>query len=345
MGRKLRVGILGSGFGGTVHAPAFVAQGSFDVVAIASPRNAEKVARERKIPNAYATLDEMLARAELDVLSIAAPPFEHRTATLAGLARGLHVLCEKPMALDVAEAEEMLAAARSAGTVCAIAHEFRYTPERQALYELARNEHLGALRAIEVTLANGTLRADVERANSWWFERARGGGATGAFLSHLVDQANWLAGRTPAASTGYERTANPVRTGKDGTFASDVADGSFATIDYGDGLVGVVSFDGTRAADGATIAVHGERRTGVASGPNLLELATYVVDDEETAELDLTPQPHAHLSAAHANLPAFVTMLDAFAARIDGTAAQLPTFEDGLATQRVLAAIGYGRSA
>ena len=343
MSEKLRVGILGSGFGGMVHAPAFAAQGRFEVVAIASPTRAPQIARERKIPNAYATLDEMLENVKLDVLSIAAPPFEHRTATLAGLARGLHVLCEKPMALDVAQAEEMLAAATAAGTVCAIAHEFRYTPERQALYELARNEHLGALRAIEVSLTNGILRADVERPNSWWFERARGGGITGALLSHVIDHANWLAGRAPVRSTGYERTANPNRHDTQGPFMSDVADGAFATIDYGSGLIGTASCDGTRAADGASIAIHGEQRTAVASGPNFLELATYVVDDEETAELDLTPQPHANLSAAHANLPAFVTMLDAFAARIDGGDAQLPSFEEGVATQRVLESVGYGQ--
>jgi predicted dehydrogenase len=185
------------------------------------------------------------------------------------------------------------------------------------------------------------LRAGVERPNSWWFERRRGGGITGADFSHLVDQANWLAGRPPLRATGYERTANPERHANGVTFTSDVADGAFATIDYGEGFIASVSVDATRAVEATTIALHGELRTAVSSGKNMIELTTFVVDEDETSELELAPQPHAHLSAAHGNLPAFVTLLDAFAATLDGTPAPLPTFADGLATQRVLAAIGY----
>ncbi|MBD5606238.1 MAG: Gfo/Idh/MocA family oxidoreductase, partial [Candidatus Eremiobacteraeota bacterium] len=204
--RKLRVGIVGASFGGTVHAPAFQANGAFEVVAIASPRRAAEVAKARRIPQAFATLADMLEGAELDVVSIASPPFDHRAAVLAALGRGLHVMCEKPFALNVADAEEMLAAARSAGTVCALAHEFRYTPARQALKELIENGHTGDVRAIESSWSSTMLRASSERPQSWWFERSRGGGITGAILSHLVDQATWLAGRPPVRATGYERT-------------------------------------------------------------------------------------------------------------------------------------------
>jgi predicted dehydrogenase len=342
MSKKLRVGVVGASFGGTVHVPAFQAQGSFEVVAIASPNRAVEVAALRRIPNAFATIEEMLSGVELDVVSIASPPYLHRDAVIAALAAGKHVLCEKPFALTVAEAEEMCAAAAAApGLVCALAHEFRYLPSRQALKELVVNGHLGPLRAIESAWYGRMLRADAERPNSWWFERARGGGLTGAILSHLVDQANWLAGRPPLRATGYERTANPERHSKGERFTSDVADGAFATIDYGDGLIATVTADGTRAVESATLAVHGETRTAVASGASILETTTFVVDEDETAELELAPQPHANLVAAHPNLPAFVTLLDAFAARLAGREAEVPTFADGLATQRVLSACGY----
>lgn len=339
--KRLRVGVVGASFGGIVHIPAFVAQGGFDVVAIASPTRAADVAKARKIPNAFASLDEMLAATELDVLSIASPPFDHRASVLAALARGLHVMCEKPFALNIADAEEMLAAADRAGTVCAIAHEFRYTPSRLAIKELIDNAHLGPLRAIESSAFGEMLRANGTRPNSWWFERARGGGVTGAILSHLIDQATWLVGRAPERATGFERTANPKRTADDVAFTSDVADGAFATLDYGDGLIASVTTDYTRATWSALLAVHGESRTVVASGTDLINSTTFVVDDEETAELELTPQVHGHLAAAHPNIPPFVALLDAFAARIAGTDAMLPTFADGLATQRVLEAVGY----
>jgi hypothetical protein len=66
----LRVGIVGSGFGGAVHAPAYALHPRFEVVAIASPTNAERVARERKIPHAFRSVGEMLAGVELDVVSV-----------------------------------------------------------------------------------------------------------------------------------------------------------------------------------------------------------------------------------------------------------------------------------
>ncbi len=341
-GKRYRVGVLGASFGGAVHVPAFVAQGRFDVVAIASPNRAAEVARVRKIPQAFASLDEMLAGCELDVLSISTPPYDHKAAVLAGLARGLHVLCEKPFALTVAEAEELVAAAARAGTVTALAHEFRYTPARIALRELVQNDHLGALRAIEMLWYGSMLRADRERPYSWWFERARGGGISGAILSHLIDLTTWIAGRPPLRSIGYERTANATRTANGATFTSDVADGAFATLDYGDGLIATVTADGTRAVESVTTAVHGERRTAVASGANVIDVTTFVVDEEETSELELAPQAHANLSAAHPNLPAFVTLLDDFVAALDGLPTGIPTFEDGLVTQRVLASIGFG---
>jgi len=339
--RRYRVGVVGSSFGGWVHVPAFVAQGRFEVVALASPQHATQVATERNVPRAFTSVDEMLDSVELDVVSVASPPFAHHAAVLAALKRGLHVLCEKPFTLNVAEAEELVAAAERAGTVCALAHEFRYTPPRQALHELARNGHLGALRAIEITQNSTMLRAESERPNSWWFERRRGGGMTGAALSHVVDQANWFSGRAPVRVAGLERTANRERHHDDDAFTSDVADGAFATLDYGEGLIASVAVDATRAVDSVTVAVHGEQRTAVASGPDALDLRTFVVDDDETSELELTPQPHANLAAAHGNLPPFVTLLDAFATRLDGNTASLPTFADGLATQRVLAGIGY----
>ena len=208
---KYRVGIVGSGFGVRVHLPAFSAHPKFEVVALASPNNAQKIAAERKIPHAFSSCKELLEGAEVDVVSIAAPPFTHYDDVLAALAAGKHVLCEKPFALNVQQAEELLAAAQRARTATAVMHEFRWVPQRIAIKELVDNRHLNPMREIECTQLSGRLRADVERANSWWFDRRRGGGMAGALLSHLIDGANWIAGRAPVRSTGYLRTANPER--------------------------------------------------------------------------------------------------------------------------------------
>jgi predicted dehydrogenase len=338
----LRVGIVGSGFGGFVHAPAYALHPRFEVVAIASPSSAERVARERKIPHAFASVEAMLAGVELDVVSVASPPFDHHRSALAALAAGKHVLCEKPLALSVAQAEEMAAAAERAGTVAAIAFEFRYVPAVIALKELIDNLHLGALREIEVARLSGELlERNTGRPRGWWFSRAHGGGVANAFMPHYFDLANHLAGRAPRATTGSLRTANPRRTDAQGTFESDVADGAFAFADYGDGLIARVSADMTTVVRSTTIAVHGETRSAVASGADIGELNVFALAEEEQDELEIAPSPYEKHGQIQGNLPYFLPLLDAFARAIDLGAPGVPTFADGLVAQRSLEAIGY----
>jgi predicted dehydrogenase len=342
----LRVGIVGSGFGGSVHAPAYALHPRFEVVAIASPTSAERVARERKIPQAFRSVEEMLAGAELDVVSVASPPFDHHRSVLAALAAGKHVLCEKPFALDVGQAEEMLAASERAGTAAALAFEFRYVPAVIAIKELIDNLHAGALREIEVSrLSRDLLERDTGRGPSWWFSRANGGGVANATMPHFFDLANHLAGRAPRATVGLLRTANPRRTGPGGaTFESDVADGAFAYVDYGDGLVARCSSDSTTVVESTTVAVHGETRSAVANGTFFGDLSLYTIAEDEQDELEVAPSPYAKHEAVHGNLPFFLPLLDAFAQRIDLGRTGVPAFADGLAAQRQLEAIGYGRS-
>ena len=343
MSAPYRVGVVGSRWGGEMHVPALRAQGRFEVVAIASPRHASEVARQRRVPHAFDSIDAMLAGVDLDVVTIASPPFAHADQLHAALAAGKHVLCEKPLALDVAQAQAMRDAASRAHRVVAIAHELRFLPCVIAMRELIANGHLGALREIEVTSFTSALRATSDRPPSWWFDRARGGGQTGAMLSHLVDLAIYLADRRPLRVVGLERTANGARVGGGHAFRSDVADGAFAVLDFGDGLVARLATDATRAVESATIAVHGETRTAVAAGHALTQTTTFTVDDEETDELELRPSPHAHLGAVHPQLPYVVDLLDRFVAAIDGQRVfDLPTLDDGLTTQCVLAEIGYG---
>ncbi|GAC1424325.1 MAG: Gfo/Idh/MocA family oxidoreductase [Candidatus Velthaea sp.] len=340
---KYRVGIVGSGFGGAVHAPAFKLHPQFEPVAIASPARAQAVASERGIPHAFASIEEMLAGVELDVIAVSSPPFDHHRSVLLALAAKKHVLCEKPFALSVAEAEEMVEALKRAGTVGAIAHEFRYASAETALKEMILNGHLQRLRGIEITRFGTELLADFHRPRStWWFSSERGGGVGNSIMPHLVDLANWYAGRPPVKVTGFARTANPNRRDDAGEFTSDVADGVFALIDYGDGLVARVSADSTMSMNQSTIALHAEHRTVVASGEGLIDMKLFSVEPDEQDELELKPSPYQKYQSLAPNLPPFMSLLDDFAERLTSGAGDTPTFEDALQTQRVLAAAGYG---
>jgi predicted dehydrogenase len=341
---KLRVGIVGAGFGGSAHAPAFALHPRFEVAAIASPSSAARVARERKIPHAFESVEAMLAGAELDVVSVASPPFDHHRSVLAALRAGKHVLCEKPFALTLAQAEEMAAAAERAGTACALAFEFRYVPAVVAIKELIDNGHVGALREIEAArLSRELLERSALRPARWWYSRDAGGGVANSVMPHLFDLANHLAGRLPRATIGLLRTANPHRTGAKGPFESDVADGAFAYVDYGDGLVARVSNDSTTVVESTTVAVHGETRSAVANGTFFGDLRVYAIAEDEQDELEIAAALYGKHGAVHGNVPFLLPLLDAFAQRIDLGTPGVPTFADGLVVQRSLDAIGYGR--
>jgi predicted dehydrogenase len=339
--KTYRVGISGAGFGVKAHLPALVAHPRFDVVALASPSSAATIAKERNIPHAFSSTAEMVDGCELDAVVVASPPFAHRDDVFAALDAHKHVLCEKPFALNVEESEEMLAAALDAQTACGIVHEFRFVPQRMAIKELVENGHLSPLREIEITQLGTFLRREGTRGRGWWFERERGGGVAGALMSHVIDSANWTAGRAPKSVTGFLRTANKERHDASGTFPSTVDDGAFALLDYGDGLIGRLSVDAATAVESFTLAVHGENRTAVASGKTIDAMTLFSIDDEETNELECKPSAYAKFSSINGNVPLLMELYDEWIKQIETGTSALPTFEEGLETQRVLAAIGY----
>jgi len=339
--KTYRIGISGSGFGVKAHLPALLAHPRFDVVALASPSSAAAIAKERKIESAFTSAREMIAGCELDAVVVTSPPFAHRDDVLAALDAGKHVICEKPFALNIEEAQEMLAASREAGTACGVAHEFRFVPERAALREMVENGHLTPLRQIEVTHLASFLRRSGDRSRGWWFEKERGGGIAGALLSHIIDGANWTVGRPPKSAHGLLRTANPERRDARGDFASTVDDGAFALLDYGEGLIGRLSVDGTAAVDSFTIAVHAENRTAVASGAGISEMRLFAIEGDDTDELDCKRSPYAKFESIGGNVPLLMELYDEFVKQIETGTSAVPTFDEALATQRVLAAIGY----
>ncbi|HEY1428441.1 MAG TPA: Gfo/Idh/MocA family oxidoreductase [Candidatus Tumulicola sp.] len=340
--KPYRIGIVGAGFGTTSHLPALLASPRFEVVALASPSTAQRVASERGIAHAFRSCREMLEGCELDAVTVASPPFAHHEDVSAALDAGKNVLCEKPFALDVAQAQDLVARSERAGTACGIAHEFRYVPQIQALHELVANHHLDPVRDVEVTALRSSLRASVKRERSWWFDRARGGGMAGAMLSHIIDQATFVLGRMPGRTLGLVRTANPERVDDRGTFASNVDDGAFALVEYGDGIVARLCIDAATGQDAFTCAVHGESRSAVASGDNITDLTLFSIDAEETNELECSALPHASYASVNANVPLLMELYRQFADAIDGKPNALPTFQEALVTQRVLAAVGFG---
>jgi hypothetical protein len=112
-------------------------------------------------------------------------------------------------------------------------------------------------------------------------------------------------------------------------------------VDYGHGLVGRLSVDGTTGVEQATIAVHGGNRTAVASGTDVVDVTLFVVDEDEQSELECKPSPYAKLESLGGNVPLLCELYDEWIKQIETGASELPTFQEAVETQRVLAAAGY----
>ena len=341
MTRIYRVGIVGSGFGVKAHLPALLAHPRFDVVGLASPHSAAAVAAARGIPHAFKSCAEMVSGCDLDAVVVASPPFAHEDDALAVLAAAKHLLCEKPLALNPAQAQRMLEASVRAGTACGVAHEFRWIPERMAIKQLVANGHLDPVREIELTHLHPGRRLQDLTPRGWVFEKSAGGGVSGARLSHLIDGANWIVGRPPIHASGFSRVANPLREDENGSFTTDADDGAFALLDYGHGVAGHLAVDGTTEIEQATVSVHGEKRTAVASGEDVIGMQLYVVDEEEQSELECKPSPYAKLESLGGNVPLLCELYDEWVKQIETGESDLPSFQDAVETQRVLAAVGY----
>jgi predicted dehydrogenase len=337
-----RVGIVGSGFGGRVHAPAYSLHPLYDAVAIASPNKAASVAAERNIPHAFSSLQAMLddMGSEIDVISIASPPFQHYDDVMIALAAGKHVVCEKPVGIALAQVEEMTSAAAKAGVAAAVMFEYRYGAAVQVLRRMISSGEMPQLRAIEVTRFGTELRRETKRPNTgWWFRKTKGGGLANAFMPHIVDLALWLCGDVVHSASGFLRTANPQRTAPDGsTYSSDVADGCYAVAELANGVAARMTVDATVPIDHSTVAIYAEGVRAVASGAALTDLDVLMVDGKDER---LTPLKYAAHAKVFPTVPHVMALLDDFADLLAGKPSSVPTFADGVAVQRVLNAIGY----
>ncbi|HEU4595892.1 MAG TPA: Gfo/Idh/MocA family oxidoreductase [Pyrinomonadaceae bacterium] len=201
------IGIIGTGFARTTQIPGFRACAGARVVAIASGHreNAERVAREFEIPVAAGDWREVVAREDVDLVSIVTPPVTHAEMTLAALAAGKAVLCEKPLAMDAAETEAMRARARESGLLALVDHELRFLPARRRMRELIAGGEIGEVHHAKF-LYRADARADKQRAWNWWSDRAAGGGILGAIGSHAVDTLHWVLGAHVSHVTGLLAT-------------------------------------------------------------------------------------------------------------------------------------------
>lgn len=191
---SLKVGVIGAGgIARSRHIPGYLKNNKVNLAAVAdvSQTALDSVQSEFGIPVVYTDYREMLDKEELDAVSICTPNKFHAPAAIYALQKGLHVFCEKPMALNAVEAKQMLDASKTAGKILSIAFHYRHMAEAQAAKRIITAGELGD---IYMTRVQALRRRGIPSWGVFTNKELQGGGALVDFGVHFLDLALWLIG-------------------------------------------------------------------------------------------------------------------------------------------------------
>ena len=203
MSNHLRVGIVGTGAMGRTHAHAWQQTPAKISGFLSKSREpAQQLAAEYG-SKLYDSLEELLPL--IDVLDICAPTHLHREFTVAAAEAGVHVICEKPLARTVSQAQEMIQVCESAGVKLLVAHVVRFFPEYWQAFNKVKAGAIGDPAIMR--LRRGSYKPN--KGNVSWFDDVeKSGGMLLDLMIHDFDYARWLAGNVKtvfAKSIGNER--------------------------------------------------------------------------------------------------------------------------------------------
>lgn len=226
--RRLRAGVIGLGWAGQQHVAAYAADPRVDLVALSAMEEhlLGSLGEKHGVPGRYTDWKQMIAEAELDVVSIATPTFLHAPMATAALEAGLHVLCEKPIAENSVVASRMVEAATAAGRVLDVSFNHRQRGDVAALRRVVDSGVLGKLYYAKT----GWLRRQGIPGLGTWFTRAEsaGGGAMMDIGVHMLDMTLHLMGepKVTAASATTHAEFGPLGRGGSGFGISEVQEGN-----------------------------------------------------------------------------------------------------------------------
>jgi predicted dehydrogenase len=233
--KRLRVGLLGCGGIAARHAAAVAVLADHMQLVACCGRSAEKVTAfaERHGSQPFTDLRHMLDSG-VDLLIVALPPFAHAGQVEQAVAAGVHVLVEKPIALDMSRAESMVTAAARAGVVAACGFMYRFGTAVQRWDAAMKSGETGRIGLFTGQFHCNALHAD------WWREKGKSGGQMVEQLIHIIDLARHQLGEPQSV---YARTANFFHRGVERYDSDDL---SALILGYDDGRLGV--FNATNGA-------------------------------------------------------------------------------------------------
>ncbi|MGN6814096.1 MAG: Gfo/Idh/MocA family protein [Thermomicrobiales bacterium] len=234
MARQVRMGLIGCGKIAKTHAAALASlpESAFSACCDMDVARAEAMAEEHGVPNVFGDVQEMLHSGKVDAVCVCTPHPSHAPVVVAAAEAGVHVICEKPLTIDLGEADRMVTAAEQAGIKFAGIFQRRFWPASQKIRQAIDSGKLGKLTlgecAVHIWRPEAYYKSDPWRGK-WATE---GGGVLMNQAVHAIDLFQWYMGPV-AEVTGR------IATLKHGDYI-DVEDTAVATVVFQSGALGVI---------------------------------------------------------------------------------------------------------
>lgn len=334
--KLLKIGMIGAGSISNSHLRAAKEGAGVEVVAVCDiiEERAKIRAEEYNIPEIYTDHETLLKKADVDAVIIGVPNAVHHVIAINALKAGKHVLCEKPMAINVAAAEQMVAAAKEAGKVLQVGLVHRMRPEAQYLRNLVVSGELGNVYYAKAMMIR---RKGIPGWGSWFTTKEESGGGPLIDIGvHALDLAWFMIGNPkPVSVTGVTATAfGPYKRGV-GKWGIPNWEGKYDVEDFASGFVrfdngAVINLEVSWALHmppETRINVCGEKKGALTAFDSTLKLYS-----EVDGELVDEPMEFEKISMFNAQLKRFV-------AAVKGEEPIITPGEHGLIVNRMLEAI------
>lgn len=365
MKRQVRVGMVGYKFMGKAHShayrdlPFFFEPEAVPVLQAVAGRDRDGVeAAANQLGWASTETDwrRLIERDDIDLIDIVTPNHLHAEIAIAAAEAGKHILCEKPLALTVAEARRMARAAEQAGTVHMVCHNYRFAPAVQFAKKLIDDGRLGRIYHIRAQYLQDWIM-DPNFPLVWRQRKeVTGSGALGDIGAHILDLARFLVGEFTAVTGMMETFIKERPQAEDDVRGEvDVDDATAFLARFENGAMGV--FEATRFAggnrNGNRFEINGEKGSIRWDLENMNNLEVYLEEDEKGMQgfrtIHCTEEVHPYAGAYWP--PGHIigyehTFINLFSELMKGIAkgySPSPNFADGLRNQMVLE--GVERSA
>lgn len=337
----IRVGVIGSGWGTNVLAPAFRAVSRYEFVALCGGgAHTLEAAAKAGIADVSTHWESFVRRPDLNMIAIATPVGLHYPMAMAAIEAGKHVFCEKPLALSVQEAQALADAAEQKGVVNVTGFAWRWQPERLAFAQAVKGGALGRPRFTHIAHDVPMWHPSGAAPAAWKFRAADGGGFLNAVLCHEIDFVRMLYGE-PVAVSGNVTTLLRERTLADGSRVPvDADDTCNLQLRFADDSLAVIT-GSALCLNGAGQQVQAFGDTGSVRYARGATAQLWVTRDNGQQQ-DLPGdqrEPKGAEGKTAGAVRSTALMLEDLVPRFDGAASPVPTLRDGMRIQQLADAL------